>query len=100
MKPPKATPQPILENFYTVEEAAIRLNLRKPDSKRKTGEKWLRDGVNDPHNPFPHHRIAGQLLFSDGDLAEIAERHRNKTHGLSRVRASRRRPARPARAAA
>ena len=82
---------PVLETFHTVSEAAVRLNLRKPEDTSKKGEKWLRDGVNRPEDgskgePFPCHRLAGQLLFSDSDLAYIAGMHRNQRDGRSRPR--------------
>ncbi|MEE6264971.1 hypothetical protein ACJ6WD_09460 [Streptomyces sp. VTCC 41912] len=83
MAAPKATPRPkpALENFHTVADAAIRLGLRRPDDASNKGEKWLRDGVNrkpadGKGEPFPCHRMAGQLMFSDSDLAEIAAMHR------------------------
>ncbi|MFE2497164.1 hypothetical protein [Streptomyces scopuliridis] len=81
-------PKPVLETFYSVSEAAIRLGLRTKEDPSKKGEKWLRDGVN--LHGFPKHRMAGQLLFSDSDLAEIAERHRSRVHGNSGVRRKRR----------
>ena len=85
MTPRKAPPAaPKLENFYTVSEAAIRLGLRDKDDPSKKGEKWLRDGVN--KEDWPCHRMAKQLLFSDSDLADIASRHRNKTHGHTQTR--------------
>lgn len=91
-------PKPVLEHFYSVSEAAIRLNLRKKDEvdengkESKKGEKWLRDGVN--LRGFPHHRLAGQLKFSDSDLAEIAQLHSNRVHGNSGTRRKRRPAAR------
>ncbi|MFJ3200945.1 hypothetical protein [Streptomyces sp. NPDC086989] len=95
----KAPQLKTLENFYSVPEAAVRLGLRKPEDTGKGGEKWLRDGVN--LHGFPCHRLAGQLKFSDTDLAEIAERHRNKPETRSRRRPARRRPVtRPSAAAA
>jgi hypothetical protein len=79
----------VLEHFHTVSEAAIRLGLRKKGDPGKKGEKWLRDGANRPEDGskgprFPHHRLAGQLLFSDSDLAEIAELNRNAPQGRTR----------------
>ncbi|WP_406336579.1 hypothetical protein OG814_33140 [Streptomyces zaomyceticus] len=84
----RPTATPVLETFHTVSEAAVRLNLRKPEDTSKKGEKWLRDGVNRPEDgtkgtPFPCHRLAGQLLFSDSDLAAIADMHRNQRDGRS-----------------
>ncbi|MGW4703729.1 hypothetical protein [Streptomyces sp. NPDC004285] len=88
---PRPTATPVLETFHTVSQAAIRLGLRAPDAAGKVGEKWLRDGVNRPEDgskgePFPCHRLAGQLLFSDSDLAAIAAMHRNQRDGRSRPR--------------
>lgn len=88
---PRPTAPPVLETFHTVSQAAIRLGLRLPEDKSKKGEKWLRDGVNRPEDgskgtPFPCHRLIGQLLFSDSDLAAIADMHRNQRDGRSRPR--------------
>ncbi|BCM70936.1 hypothetical protein L0F81_25190 [Streptomyces tricolor] len=66
----------VLENFYTVAEAAVRLKLRDADDPTTKGEKVLRDGVN--LHGWPCHRYPNRLLFSDSDLAEIAELHRNR----------------------
>jgi hypothetical protein len=87
----------VLENFHTVPEAAIRLGLRKKEDPSKKGEKWLRDGANRPENGskgprFPHRRMAGQLLFSDSDLATIGELSRNAPQGRA-LYTRRRRPA-------
>lgn len=108
----KAPPLMVLENFHSVSEAAIRLGLRKPDEMdkhgkpSKKGEKWLRDGANRPKDgsegePFPHTRLAGQLMFSDSHLARIAQINENKpeTRGRRRL-APRRSPSRPARSVA
>lgn len=86
--PAKTMPEPVLENFYTVSEAAIRLRLREPNDPSKKGEKFLRDGVN--QEGWPCHRMAKQLLFSDSDLAEIARLNRNRVDGRSRPRRTRR----------
>lgn len=91
--PTQKTPaEPVLENFHTVSEAAIRLKLRDKDDPSKVGEKWLRDGVN--KEGWPCHRMAKQLLFSDSDLAAIAELHHNKQDARSRPRPSTGRPRR------
>lgn len=68
----------VLEHFHNVSQAAIRLGLRPPEEDSKRGEKWLRDGVNRPADgsegtPFPGRYMAGRLMFSDSDLAAIAE---------------------------
>lgn len=75
---------PVLENFYNVKQATVRLGLAAEAEDDKRGQKWLRDGVNQKEDPFPCHRLSGQLMFSDSDLAEIAERHRNKTEARGR----------------
>lgn len=90
-------PKPVLEHYYDVSQAAIRLGLREPDDDSKKGEKWLRDGVN--KLGFPHHRMANQLKFSESDLAEIAHMNRSRRHGNSGTR-RKRAPHRPALAAA
>lgn len=72
----KTPAEPVLENFYTVSAAAVRLGLRDKDDPTTKGEKVLRDGVN--KLDWPCHRYPGRLLFSDSDLAEIAALHRNR----------------------
>lgn len=94
---PATTPEPVLETFHTVSDAAVRLGLRKPDDTTGKGEKWLRDGVN--KQGWPCHRMARQLLFSDSDLAAIAELHRNRQDARSRPRPSTGRRTRRARVA-
>ncbi|MFE6127473.1 hypothetical protein ACFQ6Q_04235 [Streptomyces sp. NPDC056437] len=82
--------KPVLENFYNVPAAAVRLGLQDPkDPEDKRGEKWLRDGVNQDIDPFPSTRMAGQLMFSDSHLAEIAGRHENKPEARGRRRGPR-----------
>lgn len=66
-----------LEGFHTVKAATVALGLATSDEDDKRGQRWLRDGVNRKVNPFPHHRMSGLLVFSDSDLAEIAEMHHN-----------------------
>ena len=94
----KAPPsKPVLENYYNVSQAAVRLGLRDKDDPSKKGEKWLRDGVNrkpEDGTPFPCTRMAGQLMFSDSDLFWIAENGRNarsKRTGRKRTWSTRRR---------
>ncbi|MFH9072746.1 hypothetical protein [Streptomyces alboflavus] len=93
----KKASEPVLENFYNLKQAAERLGLNDPaDPEDTRGIDWLRRGVNrkPADGPkFPCHRMAGQLMFSDADLAEIAAMQRNKVDGRSRPRRSRRRPA-------
>ncbi|MER7623876.1 hypothetical protein [Streptomyces sp. NPDC126503] len=67
-----------LERVYDIKQAAIALGLadpKKPESL--AGQRFLRDGVNREHDPFPHTRINGQLRFTESQLAEILDRHRN-----------------------
>lgn len=78
MAPRKAAPPSELENFHNTKAATVRLGLATDDPEDKRGQKWLRDGVNRPADgskgpKFPCRRMAGQLMFSDSDLAEIAE---------------------------
>src|ERR1044072_7508680 len=80
----KASPT-LLENFYNVGNAAVRLGLKTQEEHEAgsvKGERWLRDGANRPEDgsegePFPHRRMGRELQFSDSDLAEIAAMHRN-----------------------
>jgi hypothetical protein len=89
MATPQAPAKPILEHFYGVKQACDRLGLSDPkDPDDKRGQKWLRDGVN--KLGWPCHRLAGQLKFSDSDLAAITEIHRNKVDGRSGPRRPRR----------
>lgn len=75
----KTTPaEPVLEIFYDVSQAAVRLGLREPLDPGKRGEKWLRDGFNRPDDgskgrKFPGRYMAGRLKFSESELAVIAE---------------------------
>jgi hypothetical protein len=69
----KAPPPTILEGFYSLPAAAVRLGLRDPDDTSTKGEKILRDGVN--KQGWPHHRIGQALVFSESNLARIAELH-------------------------
>lgn len=74
---PRNTPaEPVLENFWTVAEAAVRLRFRDADDPTTKGEKVLRDGVN--LHGWPCHRMGNRLIFSDSDLIAIAELHRNR----------------------
>ncbi|MEU5112030.1 hypothetical protein AB0G64_11055 [Streptomyces longwoodensis] len=66
----------VLENFWTVAEAAVRLRFRDEDDPTTKGEKTLRDGVN--KLGWPCHRMGNRLIFSDSDLIAIAELHRNR----------------------
>ena len=94
MPPPartrKAPDEPVLERFYDVKQATVRLGLASEDPDDTRGQKWLRDGVN--KQGWPCRRMASRLMFSDSDLAAIAELSRNKPDGRSRPR-RRRRPA-------
>lgn len=75
MAPRKTTPR-VLEGYHTIKKATELLGLSDPnDPDDKTGQKWLRDGVN--LKGWPHQYMAGRLVFSDSDLARIAEISRN-----------------------
>jgi len=71
--------EPQLEGFHNIKQAAVRLGLQDPeDPDSAAGERWLRDGCNRPEDgskgpQFPHHRMSGRLMFSDSQLAWIAE---------------------------
>jgi hypothetical protein len=85
--PPTRGTTPVLERFYNVKQATVRLGLSDPDNPNdKRGQKWLRDGVN--KEGWPCTRMANQLMFSDSQLAQIAELHRNKADGRSKPRPS------------
>lgn len=73
---PRKTPPAVLEGYYGIKKATELLGLSDPDDPAdKTGQKWLRDGVN--LKGWPHQRFAGRLVFSDSDLATIAALNRN-----------------------
>ncbi|TFI30086.1 hypothetical protein [Streptomyces sp. 4R-3d] len=89
-------PKPVLEKTYNIKAATVLLGLSDPDDpKDKRGQKWLRDGVNQEVDPFPHVRMARQLVFTESQLAEIQHRHRNRVHGNSGTRKKRRTVRRP-----
>lgn len=66
----------VLEQFWTVAEAAVRLKFRDEDDPTTKGEKVLRDGVN--KDGWPCHRMGNRLIFSDSDLIAIAALHSNR----------------------
>jgi hypothetical protein len=72
----KTPAEPVLENFWTVAEAAVRLRFRDADDPTTKGEKVLRDGVN--KDGWPCHRMGNRLIFSDSDLIAIARLHSNR----------------------
>lgn len=72
----KTQAEPVLENFWTVAEAAVRLRFRDANDPSTTGEKVLRDGVN--KLGWPCHRMGNRLIFSDSDLAHIANELANR----------------------
>ncbi|MCM8548959.1 hypothetical protein [Streptomyces sp. STCH 565 A] len=91
----KRPADPVLEHFYNLKQATVRLGLATEKEDDRRGQDWLRRGVNrKPQDgpKFPCHRMAGQLMFSDSDLATIAEFAANKVDGRSRPR-RRRKPA-------
>lgn len=69
----KAPPLTVLEGFYSLSAAAVRLGLRDKDDPSSKGEKVLREGVN--RKGWPHHRLGRDLVFSESNLARIAELH-------------------------
>jgi hypothetical protein len=75
----------VLERFYNVRAAAIRLGLTDPDDPDDTtGQSWLRDGFNRPLDGskgrrFPGRYMSRQLIFSESDLIVIDEIAREET---------------------
>lgn len=67
----RRTTPPKLETYYDVKQATVRLGLAGEDPDDWRGRRWLRDGAN--HNGFPHRRINRKLMFSESDLAVIAD---------------------------
>ena len=97
----KTPAEPVLENFYDVSQAAIRLGLRKKDEPGKRGEKWLRDGYNRPEDgskgrKFPGRYMGGQLMFSESELAAITEIALEESAARKKPRPSTGRPRRRA----
>jgi len=84
---PTQTPAelPLLERFYNVRKAAVRLGLTDPDDPDdNTGQRWLRDGFNRPLDGskgrrFPGRYMGRELIFSESDLVAIAEIARQET---------------------
>ncbi len=72
----KTPAEPVLEHFWTVPEAAVRLRFRDKDDPTTKGEKVLRDGVN--KLGWPSHRMGNRLIFSDSNLAYIAGQLANR----------------------
>ncbi|MFF8482397.1 hypothetical protein [Streptomyces antibioticus] len=76
---PLAPTEPVLARFYNLRNAAIRLGLTNPDDPDdNTGQRWLRDGFNRPEDgskgrKFPGRYMGRNLVFSEDDLAAIAE---------------------------
>lgn len=78
---PPRKPTLTQQDYYKVEAAVVKLGLAE-DEDDTTGRRWLRNGANRKPDdkrgrPFPHSRLNGQLVFSDADLAEIYNMHRN-----------------------
>lgn len=77
--PQKTPAEPVLGLFYNVRAAAIRLGLTDPEKPGDTtGQRWLRDGFNRPFDgskgrKFPGRYMGRELMFSEADLAVIAE---------------------------
>jgi len=83
--PTRAPAEPVLELFYNVRNAAIRLGLTDPeDPEDTTGQRWLRDGFNRPLDgskgrKFPGQYMGRDLIFSQSDLVVIAQIAREET---------------------
>lgn len=91
----RKTSPPQLEEFYDVKAATVRLGLATDDPADERGQRWLRDGVNREIDPFPHHRLGRQLMFSESDLALIAAMHRNAPTRAGRPRTATKRAVAP-----
>ncbi|MET9012261.1 hypothetical protein ABZX74_15285 [Streptomyces olivaceoviridis] len=76
---------PVLERFYNVRNAAIRLGLTDANDPDDTsGQRWLRDGFNRPADgskgrKFPGRYMGRHLIFSESDLITIDEIAREET---------------------
>lgn len=79
----KAPTQPLtdhsLDLFYDIKAAARRLAIADPhDPDDESGIRWLRDGFNRPTDGtkgrrFPGRYMSRRIIFSESDLAVIAE---------------------------
>jgi hypothetical protein len=89
--PIQRTAEPVLERFYNVRNAAIRLDLTDPDDPDDTtGQSWLREGFNRPEDgskgrKFPGRYMGRRLIFSESDLAVIDEIAREETAARQRA---------------
>lgn len=90
--PRTAEPAPVLDRFYNVRAAAIRLGLTDPTiPDDTTGQSWLRDGFNRPESgaegrKFPGFYMSRQLMFSESDLAVITEIAREESEARQRAK--------------
>ncbi|MGC9536536.1 hypothetical protein [Streptomyces sp. UG1] len=85
---------PILENFYDIKQAPVRLGIRSVDDPTQSGERWLRNGFNRPADgskgrPFPGRYLGKKLMFSESDLAVIAQIAQEEAEARRRSRPSR-----------
>lgn len=91
---PTQTPAelPVLERFYNLRNAAIRLDLTDPDDPEDTtGQRWLRDGFNRPADgsqgrKFPGRYMGRSLVFSESDLAVIDGIAREETEARQQAK--------------
>ncbi|MFI0233086.1 hypothetical protein [Streptomyces sp. NPDC017086] len=89
---PTSAELPVLERFYNVRAAAIRLGLTDPDNPEDTtGQRWLRNGFNRPLDGskgrhFPGRYMARELVFSESDLIVIDEIAREETEARLRAK--------------
>lgn len=101
----KKTAEPVLENFYNLKQATVRLGLATEDPTDTRGQDWLRRGFNRPEDgskgrKFPGLYMSQQLMFSDSDLAVIAEIARSEPRARTTRPSRGRRPRQTAAAAA
>lgn len=76
--PTPTTAEPTLDRFYNLKQAAVRLGLATEDPADEAGQRWLMDGVRRPTDgskgrPFPGRKMSGRWIFSESDLAVIAQ---------------------------
>lgn len=92
--PPAPTPaEPILDRFYNLKQAAVRLGLATEDPGDEAGQRWLMDGFRRPADgskgrPFPGRKMSGRLIFSESDLAVIVQIAFEETEAKKRADAT------------
>jgi hypothetical protein len=82
--------EPVLDRFYNLKQAAVRLGLATEDPEDEAGQRWLMDGFRRPLDgskgrPFPGRKMSGRLIFSESDLATIAQIALEETQAKKRA---------------